>query len=105
MELEVEVCEVDEVVQILAPSSSPPPLWHPFVAATGRAAFEVLTPTASDMTNIANTIPIAMVVAFVVFCLLEVEDPVNMILEYRSEIYIIILIDFEKSITPKQSIY
>jgi hypothetical protein len=102
--VEVEVVvKVLEVVQVaIASSPSPPPEQPPLPADTGMAALDVLSPIATEVTKKTNTNPTKTKVAFLVLSLLVVvEDPVNIVLKYRSQIYIIIPNDHENSLTPK----
>jgi len=91
----VDVEEVEEVeeVQVTFPSSPPPE--QPRPAETGRAAFDVLNPIATDVIKNTKMKPTRTSVAFLVLSF-EVEvDPVNIVLKYRSEIYLILLRDFK----------
>jgi hypothetical protein len=84
------VVKVLEVVHV-AIASSPSPPWQPLPAETGKAALDVLSPIATEVTRNTNTNPTKTSVAFLVLSLpVAEEDPVNIVLKYRSQIYIII---------------
>jgi DNA-binding helix-hairpin-helix protein with protein kinase domain len=96
----VEVVDVlDDVQTTIASSPSPP--WQPLPADTGRAALDVLSPMASDVTKNTKTNPTRTKVPLLVLSFVAVNvDPVNIVLKYRSEIYIMVPKVFTFSKTP-----
>jgi hypothetical protein len=91
---ESEVVEEVVVVHVTAESSPSPPE-QPLPKEMGTAALDVFKPIATDVTRKTKTKPTITRAAFRVLILVAVEEEsANIVLQYRSQIYITVLNDF-----------